>query len=127
MEERITEENFIRYCMRHYNNPHCMSIEDFQKDIKIIKYIKRLFSKYGASKKMDAKQCRLILNHITIFYNIFERDAATRILFFRIEERFYKYLKPFLLYKSVLPEVVNGIKTVNIAMDKNIIKELRAL
>lgn len=127
MEEKLTDENFLRFCLKHYQNPYCVTLEDFEKDIKIIRYIKRQFSKYRRYKKIDAQQCRLTLNHIITFYNIFERSAATKILFYRIDSSYYSYLKPYLLYISVLPEIVNGIETVNMDMDKKIIKTLREL
>mgnify|MGYP001331599629 FL=1 len=47
---------------------------------------------------------RLILNHIIIFYNVFGIEAATRLLFFRLEEDLHPLLKTFLVFLNYLPE-----------------------
>ena len=74
---------------------------------------------------------RLILNHIIIFYNVFNVEAATRILFFKMEEVFWPLLKTFLFYLQYMPE--NMIESINgktimvseILMDHGIIESLR--
>ena len=32
--------------MQHYNNPQCVDVEEFNDDLRKIKYIKRLFNQY---------------------------------------------------------------------------------
>ena len=74
---------------------------------------------------------RLILNHIIVFYNVFPPAAATRILFFKIEEKFWPMLKPFLFYLQLMPE--NKIESINgkdilvndISMDQGVVNSLR--
>ena len=74
---------------------------------------------------------RVLLNHIIVFYNVFPVKAATRILFFKLEEIFWPMLKTFLVYLSYMPEdkieSINGkeIKTTDIPMDRGIIERLR--
>ena len=38
--EDLTEENFLMYAMREYNNIQCTDVEEFYDDLKKIKYIK---------------------------------------------------------------------------------------
>jgi hypothetical protein len=57
---------------------------------------------------------RLILNHLVILYNVFGVEAATRILFFKLDEEDYKILKPFLMFLNFLPKIVYGIRGKNI-------------
>ena len=74
---------------------------------------------------------RLLLNHIIVFYNVFPPAAATRILFFKIEEKFWPILKPFLFYLKVLPEdkieSIMGKEIIisDILMDQGVIDSLR--
>ena len=74
---------------------------------------------------------RLLLNHIIIFYNVFPPAAATRILFFKIEEKFWPILKPFLFYLNLIPEdkiesiMGREIRTNEILMDQGVIDSLR--
>ena len=113
--------------MQHYENPQCVEVEEFNDDLKKIKYIKRLFNQYAIEG--DLKE-RLLLNHIIVFYNVFSVEAATRILFYKLEEDVWPMLKTFLFYLNFLPdkiESINGktILTTDIPMDQGIVDSLR--
>jgi len=124
----LNEKNFLLYAMKEYNNPQCTEIEEFNDDLKKIKYIKRLLNQYVSEGVLKE---RLLLNHIIIFYNVFPPAAATRILFFKIEERFWPILKPFLFYLKLMPEdriesiMGKEIRTNEILMDQGVIDSLR--
>ena len=124
----LNEKNFLLYAMKEYNNPQCTEIEEFNDDLKKIKYIKRLLNQYVSEGVLKE---RLLLNHIIIFYNVFPPAAATRILFFKIEERFWPILKPFLFYLKLIPEdriesiMGKEIRTNEILMDQGVIDSLR--
>ena len=111
MIEDLTEKNVNSYIIMSYENSQCYDFEEFQDDIKKIKYIKRLFNRYF--KTGDLKD-RLILNHIISFYNVFSSEAATRILFYKLEEDAYPILKTFLTYLNLMPPVVEMINGKNI-------------
>ena len=123
----LNEKNFLLYAMQHYDNPQCVEVEEFNDDLKKIKYIKRLFNQYATEGVLKE---RLLLNHIIVFYNVFSVEAATRILFFKLEEEIWPMLKTFLFYLNFLPnkiESINGneILTDNIPMDQGIVDSLR--
>ena len=123
----LTEKNFLLYAMQHYENPQCVEVEEFNDDLKKIKYIKRLFNQYAIEGVLKE---RLLLNHIIVFYNVFSVEAATRILFYKLEENIWPMLKTFLFYLNFLPnkiESINGrtILTIDIPMDQGIVDSLR--
>ena len=124
----LNEKNFLLYAMKEYNNPQCTEVEEFNDDLKKIKYIKRLLNQYVSEGVLKE---RLLLNHIIIFYNVFPPAAATRILFFKIEEKFWPMLKPFLFYLKLMPEdkiesiMGKEIRTNEILMDPGVIDSLR--
>ncbi len=124
----LNEKNFLLFAMQHYNNPQCVEVEEFNDDLRRIKYIKRLFNQYDMDGVLKE---RLILNHIIVFFNVFQTRAATRILFFKIEEKFWSMLKTFLFYLRFMPEdkveSINGkdILVTDIQMDQGIINKLR--
>ncbi len=126
----MNEKNFLLYAMKHYNNPQCVEVEEFNDDLRKIKYIKRLFNQYNVENKLKE---RLLLNHIIVFYNVFPVEAATRILFFKLDKVFWPMLKTFLIYLSYMPEdkleSINGevINTSDIPMDQGIIDRLREI
>ena len=88
----ITEQNFILYAMKFYDNAQCLSEQDFYNDLKIIKYIKRLLNRY---KKTGELKTRLMLNHIIMLGNVFPVEVLTRILFLKIPEEYWRELKTF--------------------------------
>lgn len=120
----ITENNFMIYAMRMYDNPQCKDIEEFHEDLNRIKYLKRLFKKYKSSGILRE---RLILNHLIIFTNVFGILPSNRILFTRIEKELHPYLKTFLVYLQILPEKIPEVDIVSIPLDKRIIDKLRKI
>ena len=131
MFEILSYDNIMLYCVKHYENPHCTGIDDFNDDLNHIKYLKRLFNRY--TKTNDLKT-NLIFNHLILLYNVFENEAVTRVLFHRINEEHLSILKPFLIALSHLPETILGvsekhkiINTDNIPLDQNVIKEVRVV
>jgi len=120
MFPELDDNNFLNYAMRHYDNPECKSINEFQEDINRTKYIKRLFRKYASTGELRE---RLLLNHIIILYNVFGIEAATKILFYKLEEEFWPILKTFLVYLNYFPE--NDIEKVRIPLDTFVIEKLR--
>ena len=124
----LNEKTYLLYAMKEYSNPQCIEIEEFNDDLKKVKYIKRLFNQYVSEGILKE---RLLLNHIIIFYNVFPPKAATRILFFKIDKKFWPILKTFLFYLIFMPEnkieSVRGkdILTTDIPMDQKVIDSLR--
>ena len=124
----LNEKNFLLYAMKEYNNPQCVDVDEFNDDLKKIKYIKRLLNQYISEGILKE---RLLLNHIIVFFNVFSTKAATRILFYKMEEEFWPMLKTFLFYLNYMPEdrveSINGreILVTDIPMDQRIIDSLR--
>ena len=125
----LTEENFLMFAMREYNNMQCTDIEEFYDDLKKIKYIKRLFNIYKNDGQLKE---RLILNHLITWYNVFPIYAGTRILFYKIEEQFWPMLKTFLIFLDRMPDKIESIrgkeiKSTDIKLDDGIITRLRTI
>ena len=125
----LNEKNYLHFAMRFYDNRQCTSVEEFNEDLNKIKYVKRLFNRFLETGEL---RTNLILNHLIVIYNVFENEAATRMLFFRVEKKFYSILKPFLIFLNRLPEKVKGIdgediQTNHIPLNETTIKELRKI
>ena len=97
----LTPDNINMFAMKHYDNPTCVDEKEFLDDMKRFKYLKRLFRKYDASKEFKA---RLIVNHIIILANVFGIDAATTLLFFKIDKQHWSMLKTILIFLNYMPE-----------------------
>lgn len=129
MNELLTDKNFLLYAAKHYHNVHCTSVEEFLEDLKRIKYIKKLLTRYIETGELKE---RLILNHIIILNNVLSSEALSRILYLKLES-YMKYLKPFLILLNIYNEKMYNIKKegiidlTNIPMDQKIIERLRAI
>lgn len=125
MLEKLTDLNFLTYCMKHYDNIQCQMIDEFEEDLNRIVYLKRLLSRYQDTG--DLKE-RLILNHLIVLFNLFN-DASINILFFKIDKQYWNVLITFLIYLNRMPDDVPqyGIKTSDYSLDENIISILRKL
>tara|TARA_R100000657_G_C4623898_1_gene73485 strand:- start:249 stop:632 length:384 start_codon:yes stop_codon:yes gene_type:complete len=122
---QLNDDNIVNFAMKNYDNPSCKNIEEFQEDFNRIKYIKRLFNRYQSSGILRE---RLILNHIITFYNVFGLNAATRMLFNKIDENHYPLLKTFLTYLNYCPqEKFDGIDISGVPLEQKVVQVLRSL
>jgi hypothetical protein len=129
MSFELNEENFLLYAIKHYDNPNCKGMTEFLDDLKRFKYLKRLLRKYTVTK--DLKE-RLILNHLIVIYNLFGSDAATKMLFYKIEKKYWSELKTFLVFLNYMPLKIIVSKGVevqdsDIPLDDKIIATLRKI
>lgn len=122
----LNEENFLIFAIKNYDNPECKGMGEFEEDLNLVIYLKRLFRKYHKTGELKE---RLILNHIITFYNVFGLSAATKILFYKIEPELHYILKTFLVYLNYLPMdfPTTEMNIVNTPMDEKVIKILRNL
>ena len=96
----LTEDNFLLFAIKNYENPQAVTKEDFDKDLNHFKYIKRLLKRY---KNTGQLKSHLLLNHFIILYNIFG-EAATPMLFFKIERELWASMKTFIMFLGKLPD-----------------------
>ena len=97
----LNDDNYLIFAIKHYDNPSCIDEQEFLDDMKRFKYLKRLFRKYDTSKELKS---RLIINHIIVLANVFGVDAATTLLFFKIDRQHWPILKTILVYLHYMPE-----------------------
>ena len=98
--DELNEDNFILFAIKHYENPQAVTEDDFYDDLKRFKWIKRLLKKYKVNGDMNI---HLLINHFVILYNIFG-DAATPLLFFKIEEEYWSFIKTIIIYLGRFPD-----------------------
>ena len=118
--EELNDDNWMMYASKCYRNVQCTSVEEFYDDLQRFKYLKRLFKRYLNN---DDLQERLILNHIIVLNNVFGIEETNKMLFYKIDKDQWPILKTFLVYLNFLSEDVY----VEIPLDQNIIKVLRAI
>jgi hypothetical protein len=115
----LNEDNFLLFAIKHYENPQAVTREDFDKDLNHFKYIKRLLKRY---KNTGELKTHLLLNHFIILYNIFG-EAATPMLFFKIDRNLWECVKSFVIFLNKLPEYPKSTLH-DIQVDLNCLSEL---
>jgi hypothetical protein len=125
----LTEDNFLLYAIKHYDNPACKGIVEFEDDLKRFSYIKRLFRKKSNSTGLKE---RLIMNHIVILSNLFGIERIAGMLFLKIESKYWSQLKTYLVFLNSVPEapiMINDIilHSSDIPLDSELVEILRAL
>jgi len=129
MQFELTEDNFIMFAVKNYDNPGCKGMDEFYDDLKRFKYIKRLLRKHNVGK--DLRE-RLILNHIIVLGNLFGVEATTKMLFFKLERKFWSQIKTFLVFLNYMPLKVivsPGVEIIDndIPLDEKILETLRKI
>ena len=98
--DELNEDNYLLFAIKFYDNPQALTMEDFESDLKRIRYVKRLLKRY---KNTGDLKTHLILNHLTILFNVFN-DAAVPLLFYNLDMELWSSIKSFLLFLNRFPE-----------------------
>jgi hypothetical protein len=123
----LSNDNFLIFATKQYINPICLDIKEFQTDLRRILYIQRLFTKFELTGEIKE---RLVINHLILFYNVFDVDGATKLLFFKIDQKHWGILKAFLIYLNYMPDLIfnikeEPIKSIDIPINLNITQLLQ--
>ena len=127
MSDLLTEENFLLYAAKHYDNPSCIDIAEFEDDLNTLKYIKRLLTRYQESGELKE---RLILNHLNLLNNLFGPEATVKMCLLKMQGQCH-ILKPFLVYLGYMPDFVYNvgdnkvIRNSDIPLDTVVVTKLR--
>ena len=98
--DELNEDNYLLFAIKFYDNPQAVTKEDFEDDLKRIKYIKRLLKRY---KNNGELKTHLILNHLTVLFNVFN-EAAVPLLFYKLEKDLWPSIKSFLIFLNRIPD-----------------------
>ena len=98
--DELNENNYLLFAIKFYDNPQAVTKEDFEDDLKRIKYVKRLLKKY---KNTGTLKTHLILNHLIVLFNVFN-DAAVPLLFYNLEKDLWPAITSFLVFLKRIPD-----------------------
>lgn len=103
--EQLNDDTVLLYAIKAYDKLNYVKSE-FEEDYKTFRYVKRLLQRYRSTGELKQN---LILNHLSLVYNLFGIEPGTRLLFFKMDEADYATLKTFLVYLNTMPDVIHGI------------------
>ncbi len=98
--DELNENNYLLFAIKFYDNPQSLTMEDFETDLKRIRYVKRLLKKY---KNTGELKTHLILNHLIVLFNVFN-DAAVPLLFYNLDSELWSAIKSFLIFLNRFPD-----------------------
>ena len=98
--DELNESNYLLFAIKFYDNPQAVTKDDFESDLKRIRYVKRLLKRYKNSGELKV---HLILNHLIVLFNVFN-DATVPLLFYNLEEELWPSIKSFLIFLKRIPE-----------------------
>ena len=119
IDKRLSEDTFMSFAMKIYDNPNCKDVNEFEEDLNRVKYVKRLLNKYV---EKDTLRTRLLINHIIIMSNVFGVTGASRLLFYKLEPNLFPALKTILNHLSLLPKRIPETEIEKIPLDPKLIK-----
>jgi len=120
--DELNESNYLLFAIKFYDNPQAVTKDDFESDLKRIRYVKRLLKRYKNSGELKV---HLILNHLIVLFNVFN-DATVPLLFYKLEEDLWPSIKSFLLFLNRIPEYPKTLID-DIKEDQNCLSQLKAL
>ena len=120
--DELNESNYMLFAIKFYDNPQAVTKDDFESDLKRIRYVKRLLKRYKNSGELKV---HLILNHLIVLFNVFN-DATVPLLFYNLEEELWPSIKSFLVFLNRIPEYPKTLVD-DIEEDQNCLLQLKAL
>jgi hypothetical protein len=121
--DELNESNYMLFAIKFYDNPQAVTREDFEDDLKRIKYVKRLLKRY---KNTGILKTHLILNHLIVLFNVFN-DATVPLLFYNLESDLWPAIKSFLIFLNRIPEYPISESLNKIQEDDNCLTQLKTL
>jgi len=126
----LTKDNIVLFAARVYDNPGCVSLDEFESDYNKVKFIKVLLNKYLNNKRVNV---RLIINHLICMSNVFPGEATSKILLTEFDANTWNILATFLVFLNIMPEgqfIIDGVilsPENGFTIDDNLLQTLKEL
>ena len=118
----LNESNYLLFAIKFYDNQQSVTREDFESDLKRIRYVKRLLKRYQNNGELKV---HLILNHLIILFNVFN-EATVPLLFYNLDEELWPAIKSFLIFLNRVSEYPKT-KVNEIEADEYCLQQLKEL
>ena len=101
---KLTKDNFLLFAAKHYDNPCCSSVDDFNNDMKLLTTLKRNFSfvkKHLNNPNTRSKPIKKLVNTIITINNLFGIKGGQRLIFFYLPESFHPMMKSISIFLNI--------------------------
>lgn len=93
-------QSYMSCAMRNYQNPQCVSLDEFNEDLNRIITIKKAITRYKNGEEFNI---RLMLNQFVIIFNVFGASAYD-MLMYKIDKELHPIMLAFVAGLNRLPE-----------------------
>ena len=118
----LNESNYLLFAIKFYDNPQSVTREDFESDLKRIRYVKRLLKRYQNNGELKV---HLIQNNLIILFNLIN-EATVPLLFYNLDEELWPAIKSFLIFLNRVSEYPKT-KVNEIEADEYCLQQLKEL
>ena len=98
----LTSRNLKLYAAKNYTNTSCLGEDEFSRDFNLMNKIDTLLT-----KELDGQLLRKLVNMVITYFNVFEYEAAARLLFFNTNQE--SRLKTLLISLNRFPNSLEYI------------------
>ena len=89
-----TDHEFLDVAMKAYDNPSCITLDEFNRDLNSYIFIKKTARKYLA----ENDRLRQLVNQLVIYYNCFGKPGTDLLLYKIHEQELLAVIIPVILY-----------------------------
>lgn len=115
-----TDHEYLELAMKSYDNPACLTLDEFNKDLNQYIHIKKGVRRYH----VDNKTLRKLVNQLVIYYNCFGTAGTELLLYKTNEQDILEVLIPIIMY---LGRTTETIHTIQVTLSINVFKQLSEL
>lgn len=113
------DHDFMVLAMKSYDNPSCISVDEFNKDLYTITSIKKYIRKFNSGEEINIRK---LVNYFVVFYNCFGNSATDLLIYKLSDVEYVSVMAPIIAYL--------GRGVINISLEQintKIVKELLEL
>lgn len=101
------DHEYLELAMRSYDNPACLTLDEFTKDLNQYIHIKKGVRRYH----VDSSTLRKLVNQLVIFYNCFGQSGTDLLLYKTHEDDILSVLIPIIMYLGMTTDYLHTIQT----------------
>lgn len=94
----INESNYKLYAKTVYDNPFCLSVKEFESDLRRISLLKRILTEYEQGRIYNI---RMITNMFITIFNVFKHEGAVNLIKFKLDKVQYRLANTFMLFLNL--------------------------
>lgn len=114
------DHEYLEVAMRAYDNPSCLTIDEFNRDLNQYIHIKKAVRRYH----VDNTCLRRLVNQLIIYYNCFGSVGTDLLLYKTKEDDILEVLIPIIMY---LGRTTDSIQSVSTSLNMTVIQQLSEL